>query len=66
MAKIKKVSRFNFLYPDIKRVSYVITAEEKVSRHENFAEYVETVVLRCPTKQVFLKILQNSQENTGD
>ena len=50
MAKIKKVSRFNFLYPDIKRVSYVITAEGKVSRHENFAEYVEAVVLRCPTK----------------
>ena len=50
MAKIKKVSRYNFLYSDIKRVCYVIIAGGKISHHENFAEYVETVVRRCPTK----------------
>ena len=35
----KKLSQYNFFlqYSDVKRVDNVITTEEKVSRHENFA-----------------------------
>ena len=57
---------FLFRYKrDNKRVYYVIIAEGEVSSHENFAENVGAVVRRCPIKKVFLKILDNSLENTS-
>ena len=54
MIWIKEVSQykfFSFKYKrDNKRVFYLIIAEGKVSRHDNFAKYVEAVFYRCSTK----------------
>ena len=47
--KIRKFLSTNSFYPDIIRVYYVIIAEGRFSRHENFAEYIGAVVRWCST-----------------
>ena len=48
--KIRKFLGTNSIYPDIKRVYYVIIAEEKFSRREIFAKYLGAVSRSCSTK----------------